>query len=117
MSIDERKELSRLFMQVFMHAGYVNEVFTHWEKEDLIHMDVSLVPWSDLGDVEEVTGVLLEAGSIVDETHRYFRFKDGTEPVRVRMSIDLADPEWHQTMIKRISLIIAAEMKKSAGQR
>jgi hypothetical protein len=114
MSIDERKKMSGALMRVFMHAGYVNEVFTHWEKADLMHMDVSLIPWSDL-DVEEFTGVLLEAGSIVDETHRYFRFKDDTEPVRVRMSIDLADPEWHQTMVKRISLIIAAEMKKSVA--
>ena len=114
MSIDERKELSGILMRVFMHGGYVNEVFTHWEKEDLIHIDVSFIPWSSI-DVDEVTGVLLDAGSIVDESHRYFRFNGDREPVNVRMSVDLADPEWRQTMVKQISLIIAAELKKSVA--
>jgi len=114
MTIDERRELSGTLMRVFMHGGYVNDVTIHWEKEDLIHIEVSFIPWSAI-DVEEVTGVLLDAGSIVDESHKYFRFKDGADPVTVRMSVDLADADWRKTMVRQMSLIIAAELKNSVA--
>ncbi len=107
-------DLKKIMQVVFSHAGMVTDVQIEWEKEDLCRINVVWLPWSRLSPVD-VTADLLEAGTILDDSHHYIRVEKCETNVKATITVDLADADWRRNLAKQMGLIIAQELREAVA--
>lgn len=101
-----------LLSAVFTHAGVVRQVQVDERENNLCIIRVDWTPWSE-GVFEEVTQDLLKAGTIVDESYRYFRAPNNARTVRATLTIDFSDVDWRKNLAKQTAYIIAQELREA----
>ena len=103
-------DLSKIIEIVFTHAGIVTDVGIEWETNDLCRINVSWLPWSKLSP-EDITPTLLDAGTIVDDSHLYLRVEKCETVMKATISIDLADEGWRRNLAKQMGMILGNELR------
>jgi len=107
-------ELEKIIQVIFTHAGVVTDVRIEWETADLCRINVSWMPWNRLAP-EDITPTLLDAGTIVDDSHLYLRVEKCTTVVTATITIDLADKDWRRNLAKQMGMILANELRDAVA--
>jgi hypothetical protein len=107
-------DLKKIIEVVFTHAGIVTDVGIEWETSDLCRINVNWLPWSKLSP-EDITSTLLDAGTIVDDSHLYLRVEKCQTVMKGTITIDLADKDWRRNLAKQFGLILSNELRQAVA--